>query len=365
MAEVSVASVEALSAALKSAQSGDTILLQSGVYSGLVIRNVWADGVTVKSADPFARATLTDLSISSGGGFTFKDLNFQTSAQDGFVVLLNAAKNVAFSGVSMYGSLNGDPQDDASGISILKSSNIVIENSEFQQLRRGVGVGSSDDIVISGNSFHDLQTDGVMAADITNIRISGNSFSNFFPAEGDHPDGIQFLTKGTVDSSVNVVISDNVMTRGDGAGFQGIFMRDEVGTLAYKNVTISNNLLIGTGYHGIMVGHGENLQIVGNELVSYAGKTNLNWIMIKNSVGVTATDNSAIKYAFDNVTNLFESGNTTNEAALDEGRAALAAWTGVGGGAPVVPQIDLGGFDPLHLGGYEPMQLGYAGWVIW
>lgn len=363
MAEILVASADGLSAAVKVAQSGDTILLQGGVYSGVSIKNVWAQGVTIAPADPIVRATLTDLNISSSSGFAFKNLEFATSATDGFGFYVNSSRDIAFSGVSVHGSLNGNPQDDASGFSILKSSNILIENSEFQQLGRGVGVGSSNGVTISGNNFHDIQIDGIMAAELKNANIVGNSFTNFFPADGDHPDGIQFLTRGTFSSSEDIMISGNVMSRGVGQAFQGIFMRDETGSFAYKNVTISDNLLVGTAYHGITVAHGENLRITDNELLSYAGKTNVNWIMIKEAVGVTATDNSAIKFAFDNVANLFEGGNTVNEATLDDGRAALAAWAG-GGEAPTIPLIDLSGIDLLHLGGYAAFNLGYGGWAI-
>lgn len=340
MSNITVSTVAGLSVALKAAQSGDTIYLESGNYSGLQIKSLIVDGnVTITSKDPGNPAIVTDLNITNSGGFTFKDLTFAPKEGGAFAFRVSGSKDIVFSNLDVHGSLNGNPQGDSSGISILKSSNIKILGSEFHELGHAVGVGGSDGVVIDGNKFHDIQTDGVIVSDTTNIVINGNSFSSFFPAEGDHPDAIQFMTSGTTRSSENITISNNVVWRGDGQGTQGIFMRDEVGTLAYKNVTIANNLLVGTGYHGITVSHGENLQIIGNELISYEGKTNLNWMMIKDSDFVLVQDNGAIKYAFDNVTRLTQSGNVTNVAASDGGLAALADWSGsFDGGGSIAPR---------------------------
>lgn len=350
MSNITVSTVSGLNVALKTAQAGDTIYLEAGNYSGLQIRSLVVNGnVTITSKDPGNPAVVTDLNIVGSGGFTFKDLTFAPNEGGEFAFRVNTSKDITFSNLDVHGSLNGNPQGDSSGISILKSSNIKVEDSEFYELRRGVGVASSDGVIIDGNKFHDLQTDGVMVSDTSNIVINGNSFSDFFPAEADHPDAIQFLTKGTTKASENITISNNTMWRGDGQAMQGIFMRDEVGTLPYKNVTIANNLLVGTGYHGITVGHGENLKITGNELISYDGKTNVTWIMVKDTDGAVVQNNGAIQYAFDGVTHLTQSGNVINTAVTDGGLAALADWTGTfdgSGGSAALPQQPGGVVSP-------------------
>lgn len=330
MSNISVSSSEGLNAALKLAQAGDIIYLDSGTYSGIALRNITIDGnVTIMSKDLGHPATMTDLNVSGSTGFTFSNLELaNTKVSDGYGFLVTSSKNITFSDVHVHGSLNDNAQDDISGLSILRSSNIKILNSEFQQLGRGVGVGDSQNVEISGNSFHDLQTDGVIVCDVQGINIIGNEFKNFFPTATDHPDAIQFLTMGSTQASENIVISENIIHRGTGAGMQGIFMRDEVGTFAYKNVTISDNILVGTGYNGIMVSHGENLKITGNELISYDGATNKNWVLIRDADGVLVEDNAAIQFGYNNVTGLVQDGNVINGAVSDEGKAALDAWTG-------------------------------------
>jgi Ca2+-binding RTX toxin-like protein len=339
LSSLTVSTASELNAALKSAKSGDVIYLDSGTYSGVSLRNLSvSENVTIISKDLDNPAILKDLNIVNSNGFTFKGLTFSPDEGGQFAFRVSDSQNIKFSNLEVHGSKNGNPQGDSSGISIMKSQNIIVENSEFYELRRGVGVAGSDGVVIEGNNFHDLQTDGVMVSDTSGIRIAGNQFSNFFPIEGDHPDAIQFLTKGTAKSSENIVIENNVMRRGDGDAMQGIFMRDEAGTLPYKNVTITNNLLVGTGYQGISISHGENLNITGNELVSYDGKTNVTWILIKNASGVVSKDNSAIKFGFDNVSGLEQSGDVVNGSVSDNGAAALHGRTG---GGDVVVEVPL------------------------
>ena len=105
---------------------------------------------------------------------------------------------------------------------------------------------------------------------------------------------------------------------------QGIFMGDETGKLPYENVKIQDNLLVGTGYNGIGLSNMRNVEILRNELLSYEGKTNPNWVLVRRSAGVVARDNKAIKFGFDQVTDLKASNNKTN-AVTKDGAAALAA----------------------------------------
>ena len=363
--EIVVDSSDALSRALKAAKAGDTIYLDSGTYSGVSLKNLMVSGdVTIASKDPGNPAVITDLTITNSSGFNFSNLELAAKEGGQFAFLVYGSKDLTFSNLNVHGSLNNNPQGDASGISIRSSSDIRIQDSEFHELKRGVGVTDSKNVEISGNSFHDLQTDGVMVADVQGLKITANNFKNFFPAAGDHPDAIQFMTSGTTEATQDVLISGNVITRGTGASVQGIFMGDEVGTLAYKNVVISDNLLIGTGYNGIAVGHGKNVTISGNELISYEGKTNQNWILIKDTDGLTATGNSAVKIAFDNVTNLHQGDNVLNSAVSDAGGGALAAWFGR---AVVGPEVEgainwpgaVQGSDFPYLSGLD------HGWAIW
>lgn len=359
-----------MKAALKTAASGDTIYLESGTYSGLSIQNVAIAGnVTITSKDPGDPAVLTGLNMKASSGLTFANLEFAPPEGGHFAYLVTGSKNITFTGLDVHGSMNDNPGNDSSGIAIRSSENIRIENSEFQQLVRGVTVSGSKGVVVEGNKFHDLRHDGMTVSDTSDIQILNNHLSDFYPQTGDHPDAIQFLTTNTTKASENIVISGNVILRGDGSAMQGIFLKDEVGSLPYKNVVISENLLIGTGYNGIMVLHGEDLKITGNEVVSYEGKTNLSWIRLENTDGVVLQDNEAAHYSFGVVKGLTQIDNITTKAVADGGKAALEAWSPSLGGAdkpsqpsatPMVVNGDAGNNSLVGGAGNDTLSDGYG-----
>ncbi len=358
MSNITVSNTAGLTAALKSAHDGDTISLKAGAYSGLDIGHVnFANGVTIASADPLHEAVLTNFHIGDSSGLHFSKLEFQVNgAQNGsWGFLVENSKNIAFDHLSVHGSLDGNAQNDGEGIGVLGSSHISITNSEFQQLFRGVAFGTGSDLTVSGNSFHDLRTTGLMVSQTAKATITNNTFTNFKPMADDHPDAIQFMTTGSTAGSHDITISGNVITRGAGDGVQGIFLRDEIGTMPYTNVTISNNLLIGTGYNGVAVLGGKNLAITDNTLVSYSGSTNVNWLLVQNADTVTASGNSAATIGFDKVTNLIEKGDTLNTAVTDNGKAALASWVQTHSGvSPVVSDPGLTASAPVSVNTVTP-----------
>jgi Ca2+-binding RTX toxin-like protein len=324
-----VSNTAGLSAALKTAHDGDTILLNAGTYSGLAIKNLsFASGVNIVSKDLAHEAVLNNFTVTGANGLHFSNVELQTTgtATNAWAFQVDGSKNVSFDHVSVHGSMDGNAQNDMEGISVLGSSNVSITNSEFQQLFRAVGFGNTNGVTISGNSFHDLRTTGIMGAQTSNVQINNNTFTNFKPMAGDHPDAIQFLTTATTAASHDISITGNVMTRGNGDAIQGIFLRDEIGTMPYANVKIASNLLVGEGYNGVAVLGGQNLQITDNTLISYDGKTNVNWFLVQNADKVVASGNSATQIGFDHVTNLVETKDTINQVATDGGKAALTAW---------------------------------------
>jgi hypothetical protein len=77
------------------------------------------------------------------------------------------------------------------------------------------------------------------------------------------------------------VVRDNVILCSNGTGSQGIFMRDEDGKLPYLRITIENNFILGTNMaNGITVGHGDQVVIRNNTVLSPLDNGNPVWIRI-------------------------------------------------------------------------------------
>lgn len=329
----SVRDVAGLLAALKSARGGETILLAPGVYSGINLRAAatFDKPVTITSADPQKRAVLTDFAIYSAKGLTFSNLEFVPLAPDltrggsywAFRIL--SSRDIRIDRVSVHGSLDDNTSNDPSGLQFRLSNDVSVTNSEFQQLERGMLVAYTDGITASGNHVHDIRSDGFDFADVRNVKITGNTFRNFNPVGEDHPDAIQFWTKGTKNASRDIMIANNVILRGAKNYTHGIFFRDETEAMPYEHVTIANNLIVGTGYHGISITGAHGLEVTDNVLVTFSGEL-LTWMKIADSDNVLVSGNKFNLLHLLTSTNAVQKNNEVTRAVKDRGLRAMAEW---------------------------------------
>ena len=326
MATTQVDSTAALSAALKSAQGGDTILLAPGTYSGALISGLSIPGgVTITSADPAHEAVLTNFNIVGSAGLTFSNLEFYAQAPAGYAFQVNKSSDIHFDHISLHGSLDGDASNDANGLQVMGSTNVTITNSEFQQLGRAIGVSTTDGATVSGNYVHDIRSDGMDLAQVGNIKVLNNVLKDFTPLSGDHPDAIQLWTTGTTAASHDLQFSGNLILKGDGSTVQGIFIGDETGSLPLQRVTISDNTIVSTGYNAIRVHGAVGLTVTNNNLITNVGDYKT-YMLIEKADGVTSTGNHAIGIGFSLVTNLVESGDITTGTVTDGGLSAIKSW---------------------------------------
>ncbi|MBL8556598.1 MAG: right-handed parallel beta-helix repeat-containing protein [Phenylobacterium sp.] len=329
MTTITVKDSAGLVSALKAAKAGDVVQLASGDYSAVSLVGLkFAGTVTVTSQDPAHMATLNGLIVKDSEGLTFKGLDMNVAAAKDFPYQVLSSNNVTFDGVKVHGSLDGNIQNDAAGMQIRNSTNVTVSNSEFQQLKHGVSHLDNTGITFSNNSFHDIRTDGIRGGGSSKVTIKDNYFTNFEPAEGDHPDAIQLWTTNTTKIASDIVITGNVVVRGEGSAIQGIFLRDQVGGLPFTNVTISGNLVVGGLTQGIGVNGGQNVTITNNIVAGLPDQRSS--VLTENVVG-TVTNNTGTQYSID--TGSTQSGNKLIESPADGGKAVQAAWLSANGRA--------------------------------
>lgn len=345
-----VGSIAALTAALATAQGGDTILLASGDYGRLSITNMrFSSAVTIASETPNAPASITGLSISGSNGLVFRSLDFVADpAMGGIPLYIKTSQNLTFDRVYVHGSLDGTPGNDAGGLYFTLSSNITITNSEFEELHWGINHDDSNGLTIRGNTFHDIRMDGIRGGGSSNVTITGNSFKDFYPLAGDHYDAIQFWTTNTTASVSNIQVTDNIIIRGNGSPPQGVFLRDETGNLPYQNVTISGNLIVGALYNGIYVSGGFDVVIANNVVNGFVDQRS--WITLGNVNNGRVSNNATteINYAA-GVTNVVQSGTVIIVPAADDGDGLLAQWLAVrgsGASASIYSNVSAGAPPP-------------------
>lgn len=316
------ANPETLESVLRRAKSGDTIVVAKGLYRPMVLQSRDFGGVTLTSQ---AGAVFSGIIVRNSSGLTFKDLELSVSPTAPTIPYQVAqSHNIHFDSVYVHGSLNGSTSDDQPGILIRDSSDVSVENSEFQQLWHGVTIVESRKILISRNYFHEIRCDGIRGGGIEEYTVTSNFFTNFFYEGADHPDAIQLWTTNTKIQSKNISISGNLFYRGDGRIAQGVFMRDETNRMRYQNVDIRNNVMVGALYNGIAIEHGSDVVISGNFVSSLPD--------IKSRIVVTYTDNVEIsdnetsEVAISKANNLTERNNHRVAAVSDGGAKVLRRW---------------------------------------
>lgn len=376
MATRNVTNQTELTAAIAAAKGGDVIRLAPGEYADIRLRNlVYSEPVTFTSADPSNPARIARINISKSENVVFTRLDVGYTLAPGEplfaqMAIVTEGKKITFDSVRFYGSLDGNPGNDGNGLSVRASDQIKLINSSFEQLGRGAMFGSSTNIEVRNNVFHDLRSDGVDFSQVQNVKILGNTFRDFFPEPGDHPDAIQFFSTGATDSSRDILISDNQIFQGRGAGIQGIFISNGDGKLPYERVVISNNLVYGNdAINGISVLSGRGVVVQNNTVLSQTGDRwthmirmeGINGLVLKDNVadGIINERNSNV-YLHDNVRLDQTPGRARQFRDLQAGADATAeglTLPGVGyriGAAPAplkVPQIGTDRSDSFYMGG--------------
>lgn len=325
MSVINVTNAAGLLRALGAAQNGDVIQLAAGTYSGVSIQNLDLGNVTIQSKDPRQLAVLTDLNVRGSSGLIFKNLEFSVDpAKPDRSFSITDSKRIQLDGLKVHGTMNGNPGDDRTGLIIRGSQDVSVRNSEFQQLSAGIEQLDNRKLVIAANNFHDIRMDGIRGGGSSDVTVSKNHFTDFYPAPADHPDAIQFWTTNTTESAKNITISENVIVRGSGGTIQGIFFRDQVGNLPFVNVAITDNLVVGELYNGIDVQGGRNIKVIGNKVEAFADQKS--WIRLEGVQGAELSKNKSYVYLETDSSGIVKRDNVTGAAVQDGGKAALQSW---------------------------------------
>lgn len=322
---IEVSNSSELADALSGDVAGYVIKLSGGGYD-LTLRDLnFSENVTITSADPNNPAHFESLELHTSSNITFDNLEFSSydTASGSWgesLFKVRDSSNIEISNSTFGNSARPNALNEGfTGLAIARSTEVTLSNNEFFNLSNGAGIGSSSNLTIIGNEFHDIRADGFTFNSVQDVLIEGNSFTDFFHQPGDHSDYIQFWTPSGKAANENIIIRDNIMTQGEGTSTQGIFMTS--GDSPTKNVLIENNIIYQSGFHGITVSGGEDIQVLNNTVVSPpdtdTGHTV--WIRLSNSDGVIEGNiaNSVVIAGDSNVT---ESNNI---------RAKIDAETGV------------------------------------
>lgn len=261
-----------LANAIAKAAAGDEIKVAGGVYAELAVKSK-SYGVPLKitALDATNPPVFNKVVIyaSTGvvlDGLTFKMLPTMTSSSASSAVLVDQSSKISILNSKILGgpSINGaDPNATAvdptgnviglpfgRGVTITKSTDILVSGNDISQVGKGVVMVSSSGITIHNNEIHDLRNSPIVGSGLNNITISSNYTYNYTPWKwgetyGDHGDLIHIWTDANYQSSAstNIVIKDNFLTQGTGTPLLGIFLEANTPNFGFEGVLIDNNVI--------------------------------------------------------------------------------------------------------------------------
>lgn len=326
MAVINVSSSAALVAAVKAARPGDEIRVAPGNYADVAFKGIKPAGmVTITSADLANPAVFSDFLVSGCSNLSIAGLKMLVpdNSRVWYPFQIQSSSNITVSNTVFDGpGLN--PVQSTSGLSVRDSQSIAIQSCEFKNLVFGAGFSNSTKISVSDSVFHDIRVDGIRGTGNSQVNFSNNLFTNFRPNDGEHADAIQMWTTSGGAPASDITISGNTIVRGEnGKAIQGIFLRDQIGGLAFNDVVVKDNIVIGGSYNSIALDGVASGLVTGNKVLAFTDQDA--WIRTRNTTEkLVLTGNTAFKY----LTQFDELGdNALTPAVTDGGLEALQAWS--------------------------------------
>lgn len=281
-----------LASILESAAPGDIIHLTPGGYDRLELSGRhFSQPITITGAG----AVVKDLSIRNSSGISIQNIEIDTSCGSGNInkAVIYSSSLVKIDGVRLHGS-----RTCASAILLRDVRDVSVTRSDVYGTQTGINYLGGINVLVDGNTVHDVQYDGIRGGCVSRLTVSNNRLTNFRPSPGDHPDAIQNWTTGCKTTTTDLAFINNIYTRGTGplsTVAQGIFVaRDSDTDTRYARVRICGNIVIGGMYNGIMATGADEIDVSNNIVSGFQDMES--WIRWGDNTGQTMSENRAENY---------------------------------------------------------------------
>lgn len=312
-ADIVISNPAQFATALDTASSGDRLLLAPGDYGAISIRDKqFNPAIEITAAEQNARPVITEIDIEDVSGLEFSEISVRygatTAPRTTYVVTILRGSDIQFHRSTFESAADGNPDNDAQAFIIRDSSEVMIKDSAFHDLFRGVAVLDSTDTTISASVFKNMSSDGIVGRGDHGVLIENNLFKDFYlTAVGNvHPDAIQFWDNGAARENRNLTIRGNVILRGSGDPSQGIFIKS--GSMASQNIQVTDNLIQQSMTQGIFLENIVGAVVRNNTVAPFVAGVDKPGIEIRvPASGVEVHDNLAMSWRLAGA--VLESGN--------------------------------------------------------
>lgn len=293
-------------AAMSKAKAGDTILLKDGDYDGWEIVGKAPDTpITIRSQNG-KNARLEWIRVKKGSkNLVIRNLSLWPSNPDSAGanrIDVTYSSEIIFDGMDVRSAKDASnyPSWDSAtwknrnikGIQTRFGSNVTVRNSSFTGLGFAVVLLEDGDI-FENNQIRGFSMDGMRVLGNDNV-VRGNLITDCVRVNDNHADGIQSWSrdgkpvKNMVIEGNAIIEWSNPIVNPKRCRLQGIGFFDGF----YDDITIINNVVSTTAYHGISLYGARRATIVNNTVVNgLAQKQSYPWIgVFKHKNGTPSTD---------------------------------------------------------------------------
>ena len=221
---------------------GDTLRF-SGVFTvPVVLRNhdfinvqVDASGATFRAG--FVLGNVHNLAIT-GGVFGRSDID---------IPAWHTVQVVQSSNISLANGLYlGNSDNRGAGLLVVQSSQVTVRDSQFTGHGTGLGVRSSNNVLVSRNTITGSAGDGINVVDSQRVLVAQNSCAGFNPGPGAHPDCIQLWSL-----SGRPLQSDIAVINNSAIGNMQAFVSFDPRTGSGNRLVFAGNYAAVTFTHGV------------------------------------------------------------------------------------------------------------------
>jgi hypothetical protein len=262
-----------LRSALTAAQqlAGAEIRVNPGNYGAFVWNfKKYPLGRVYVVAATSTRPVFTSIQANSSSNMSFHGLKV-AGPRTGAVVQMNASRNMSFTGGEVAGQTQDlIPRDEgATGIQVRFSTNVVVQDVRFSDLRAAMYVQRSRQVWIRYNRMSHIR-EGLNVVATDSVQMRGNHFSHFYPRfdDNEHPDALQLWTNGEVVGSTRVRISENLISMGGPRAIQGLLSGCEAAGVRHTDWEVSRNVYFGSSVHGLSFNCVDGLRVWNNVVVA-------------------------------------------------------------------------------------------------
>lgn len=297
-------------------ESGDTLMLLSGLHGSAFLRNYINEAMITVMASPNEEAIIEFVKLQACKNWSFENISVSTEPYNYYLQHnLFFIESHGWQGPSSHINVESckiystsEPWTEADdwinksskGLYILGDS-ITARNNQILNIDTGL-TALGDFIIAENNQIINFSGDGMRILG-SHILFKSNLIKNCYKVDDNHDDGIQsFTTTGlVVDNNQiigNIIINSDNPDRPLNGPLQGIGCFDGF----YNNWIIANNLIHVDHWHGITLLGANNCQIINNTVIDPTPDITpgASWIRIDNHKDGTPSLNCLVA---NNVTN--------------------------------------------------------------